>query len=380
MAGPQAMPLDPSLDEAMTRVQGNISQLLANSGRPSVGDVGRSLLMSAAYRGAKPHTEFLAEDQARQYEMVGAQANMVSQAVQMRLEQAKAKAGSNPSAEFFAKDLEAMIANDPAHAERFMARIEADPEPYSIQQHAKIKAETAPPPEYDVPEKVTWHEGDTEYTQFYNDQGPMGEPITAPRYKPEGAKVEVKLPSPVPGAPSGYYYSQLNPETPGGIKLEKIPGGPPENSTESGRLAALDIAKQDIALAKSIMMPEGEKSMSASLTGDWNIPFTAGRRAKTAMRRSLDTLAKFKTGAAMNEDEAQDYLDTYMPKPGDSQKEAADKFLRFEQFIEESFKRSGTTPNLKTPVDDTTLTMPTLEDIDNMNEQQLDEFLSKHGG
>src|SRR5688572_14309850 len=43
----QAIGMPPGLEGAMGQVNSNIAQLLANSGRPSVGDVGRSLLLSA---------------------------------------------------------------------------------------------------------------------------------------------------------------------------------------------------------------------------------------------------------------------------------------------------------------------------------------------
>jgi hypothetical protein len=340
---------------------GNISELfrskkgIAQQGRPSVGDVGRSLLLSAAYRGAKPHTEFLAEDQARQYQQVGAQTQMLSQLTQVRLHQAEMKAQSNPLAGFFRDSLTQIMQegpDGPDRANKIVADLEADKRPMTIQTFAEAVAKYPAQTDADDPKFISQDVGDETVSGFLQDGELIPSPLTGelitrgPRYKPEtNVTTEVKIPAQYPPAPTGYHYTEL-PEVGKPIKLEKTEGGPPENSTESGRLAALDIAKQDIALAKKIMMPRGEKSMTASLTGDWNVPFTEGRRAKTAMRRSLDTLAKYKTGAAMNESEAENYLETYMPKPGDSQAEAADKFLRFEQFIEESFKRSGTTPNI----------------------------------
>jgi hypothetical protein len=332
--------LSPELEQSISQVNSNIAGLLQRSSQgPSVGDLGRSLLMSAGYGGQVPYTKFLQDDMAQQYQMVGQQAQLVSQSTELYMKAAESKAQGNPLAAYIANTYKQLLQEDPYKADQWVQAMINDPEPASMDMVSRHLQSVKP---YELPDKLTYNSEGTEYTTLADDTGIVGE-YTSPQR--QGDKIEIKMPAQIPAAPSGYMYKTI-PEPGQLIELQKIPGGPPENSTESGRLAALDIAKQDIELAKSIMLPGGNKDRTAAITGEYSIPFTEGRRARTAMRRSLDTLAKYKTGAAMNESEAEGYLETYMPRPGDSNAEAQDKFLRFEQFIQQSFERSGAEPNL----------------------------------
>jgi hypothetical protein len=332
--------LSPELEQSISQVNSNIAGLLQRSSQgPSVGDLGRSLLMSAGYGGQVPYTKFLQDDMNQQYQMVGQQAQLVSQSTELYMKAAESKAQGNPLAAYIANTYKQLLQEDPYKADQWVQAMINDPEPASMDMVSRHLQSVKP---YELPDKLTYNSEGTEYTTLADDTGIVGE-YTSPQR--QGDKIEIKMPAQIPAAPSGYMYKTI-PEPGQLIELQKIPGGPPENSTESGRLAALDIAKQDIELAKSIMLPGGNKDRTAAITGEYSIPFTEGRRARTAMRRSLDTLAKYKTGAAMNESEAEGYLETYMPRPGDSNAEAQDKFLRFEQFIQQSFERSGAEPNL----------------------------------
>jgi hypothetical protein len=369
--------LSPELEQSIAQVNSNIAGLLQRSSQgPSVGDLGRSLLMSAGYGGQVPYTKFLQDDMAQQYQMVGQQAQLVSQSTELYMKAAESKAQGNPLAAYIANTYKELLQEDPYKADQWVQAMINDPEPASMDMVSRHLQAVRPRGKLT---KIEQDVGDQTVSAFQDEEGNIvaspltGEELTtAPRYKPEtNVTTEVKIPAQYPPAPTGYHYTEL-PEPGKPIKLAKTEGGPPENSTESGRLAALDIAKQDIALAKSIMLPEGNKDTTATLTGDWNVPFTEGRRARTAIRRSLDTLAKYKTGAAMSESEAEGYLQTYMPSPGDSNAEAQDKFLRFEQFIQQSFERSGTEPNLGNENQ-----LPSAADVDNMSEEEVNEWLNK---
>lgn len=373
--GEQGVNMPPEISQAMGDVSGRISQLLANAGRgPSVGDVGRSLLMSAAYKGRVPYTQFLQEGQNQQYQTLGAQANLVSTAFQMHLEAAKAKAGSNPLAGFYASQMEQIQQEDPRWAQALYEGLATDQRSFSPELFNEYLQKTKPT---ERPTLVSQNVGDTEVSAFLDEQGNIvrspltGKDInTSPRYK-STTTIENNMPAPYPAAPSGYHYEVKDGKVTG---LIRTPGGPPENTTESGRLAALDIAKQDVASAKNIIMPGGKVSRASILAGQTGTPWTEGRRAREAMRRSLDTLAKFKTGAAMNETEAQDYLDTYMPKLQDSDATIADKFQRFEQFIDQSFQRAGAESQLTDPN-----ALPSSEDVDTMTDEEVKEWLKKLG-
>jgi hypothetical protein len=222
-----AAPLDPALEESMTRVQGNISNLLARSGQgPSVGDLGRSLLLSAAYRGKVPYTQFLQDQQNQEYQLVGAQAGLVSKALEMRLKQAEAKAGSNPVAEFLAKDLGALAKENPIHANALAEAIEREPA-WDMGRYIQLKAATAP---QGIPKVV--------HIPFTDTQGV--EQVQHEVYNPYGYQTNTTR------------TLKKSPET--NINATFIND---LNSNEAGKAAGAAIAKRYVQEARQALFPQG---------------------------------------------------------------------------------------------------------------------------
>jgi hypothetical protein len=135
--GQPAAALSPELEQAMGHAEQNIAGLIARSGQgPSLPDLSRSLLMSAAYRGKIPYTQILQDQQRQEYETAGAQVSMLSSLAQMRLRQAEAKAGSNPMAAFLKSQADAILKEGPDGPDRInniFRDIENDQRPLSLE-------------------------------------------------------------------------------------------------------------------------------------------------------------------------------------------------------------------------------------------------------
>jgi hypothetical protein len=307
--------MDPALGEAMNRVQGNITGLLNRSAQPSVGDVGRSLLLSAAYRGAKPHTEFLQQDQAKQYELVGAQANMVSQLVQMRMQQAKQKAGSNPLADFLSKDLAQLAQENPIHANAFVEALEADPEPYSIEQHMRVKAATAPEGKPDVVDIPYTDEGGVERVQheIYN---PYGYQTNTSRTLKQSPKTEVNV------------YNDMSPEA-------------------AGKATGAGIGKRLVQEVRESLFPQGREGpvdRTKLVTGaiaESGIPgakmafgWTEGAQARSKATYAARQFLRITSGAVIGVEEVEQEYPLVIPGGTDSEQAVRDKLDRMEVWFD----------------------------------------------
>jgi hypothetical protein len=352
LLAPQAgMPLDPALGEAMNRVQGNITDLLNRSAQPSVGDVGRSLLMSAAYRGAKPHTEFLAEDQARQYQMVGAQANMVSQALQMRLQQAQAKAASNPLADFLSKDLAKLAQENPIHANAFVEALEADPEPYSIEQHMRVKAATAPQGKPDVVDIPYTDEGGVERVQheIYN---PYGYQTNTSRTLKQSPKTEVNI------------VNNMSPN-------------------DAARTANIAQSKEMVGRVRSLLVnPDGSVNRTALTTSvdlpglSPGLPMTSGRTLQRQMRIAIAAKLRADTGAEAPEHEVEEYLNLWMPGATDTDEAVKAKLNDFEAWATTALGLAKGGAEADQMMQDKSTEQLTEDDIKNMSTEEIKRRLN----
>jgi hypothetical protein len=352
LLAPQAgMPLDPSLGGAMNRVQGNITDLLNRSTQPSVGDVGRSLLLSAAYRGAKPHTEFLQQDQAKQYELVGAQANMVSQLVQMRMQQAKQKAGSNPLADFLSKDLAQLAQENPIHANAFVEALEADPEPYSIEQHMRVKAATAPEGKPDVVDIPYTDEGGVERVQheIYN---PYGYQTNTSRTLKQSPKTEVNI------------VNNMSPN-------------------DAARTANIAQSKEMVGRVRSLLVnPDGSVNRTALTTSvdlpglSPGLPMTSGRTLQRQMRIAIAAKLRADTGAEAPEHEVEEYLNLWMPGATDTDEAVKAKLNDFEAWATTALGLAKGGAEADQMMQDKSTEQLTEDDIKNMSTEEIKRRLN----
>jgi hypothetical protein len=365
--------LSPELEQSISQVNSNIAGLLQRSGQgPSVGDLGRSLLMSAGSGGQVPYTKFLQDDMAQQYQMVGQQAQLVSQSTELYMKAAESKAQGNPLAAYIANRYKELLQEDPYKADQWVQAMINDPEPASMDMVSKHLQAVKP---YELPDKLTYNSEGTEYTTLADDTGIVGQ-YTSPQR--QGDKIEIKMPAQIPPAPTGYMYTDM-PEPGKPIKLQKIPGGPLSDVNEAGKAAALNVALEDVKVAKDIFMPGGTPDRTNIANGQFRTWRTKGRQAATAMLRSLDTLNKLKTGAASTEAEMKQYEQSYVPKFGDSDEEIREKFERYEQFVNATLAVITQGSGGLESGEGAASTPTTLEDIDKMTEDQLDEYLKQNG-
>jgi hypothetical protein len=343
--------MDPALGEAMNRVQGNITGLLNRSAQPSVGDVGRSLLLSAAYRGAKPHTEFLQQDQAKQYELVGAQANMVSQLVQMRMQQAKQKAGSNPLADFLSKDLAQLAQENPIHANAFVEALEADPEPYSIEQHMRVKAATAPEGKPDVVDIPYTDEGGVERVQheIYN---PYGYQTNTSRTLKQSPKTEVNI------------VNNMSPN-------------------DAARTANIAQSKEMVGRVRSLLVnPDGSVNRTALTTSvdlpglSPGLPMTSGRTLQRQMRIAIAAKLRADTGAEAPEHEVEEYLNLWMPGATDTDEAVKAKLNDFEAWATTALGLAKGGAEADQMMQDKSTEQLTEDDIKNMSTEEIKRRLN----
>ncbi len=148
--------------------------------------------------------------------------------------------------------------------------------------------------------------------------------------KPTFLTPEEKVQAGIPPTQPAYYSKQ------GEIKV------PPAASTaEAAILSGVKAAKEDIKTVKEVFKPGGEWSDKAILSSGF--PRTEGARAQQAMRRSIETLLRIRTGAAAPQQEVDSYMAQFMPSSFDSDQAKEDKMQAFESFMENISAEMGRT-------------------------------------
>jgi hypothetical protein len=332
--------LSPELEQSIAQVNSNIAGLLQRSSQgPSVGDLGRSLLMSAGYGGQVPYTKFLQDDMAQQYQMVGQQAQLVSQSTELYMKAAESKAQGNPLAAYIANTYKQLLQEDPYKADQWVQAMINDPEPASMGMVSKHLQAVKP---YELPDKLTYNSEGTEYTTLADDTGIVGQ-YTNPIKTPE-TNIDIfnKPPQAYPSAPTGFHYETT---ADGAMVLRKTPGGPITDVMEAGRTQALTEGMKDIDTALGIFMPgakidvdtgkftPGKISRFNLFNADLNWWGSEGRRGNQAIKRAVDAAVKLRTGAGQSIPEAESYWEQFAPSSKDNDQAIQDKMNRLASFL-----------------------------------------------
>jgi hypothetical protein len=387
--------LSPELEQSISQVNSNIAGLLQRSSQgPNVGDIGRSLLMSAGYGGQIPHTKFLQDDMAQQYQMVGQQAQLVSQSTELYMKAAESKAQGNPLAAYIANTYKELLQEDPYKADQWVQAMINDPEPASMDMVSRHLQAVQP---RTAPKLVEQDIGDQTVSGFLDEEGNLvpspltGQDLTtAPRYKPEtNITNQYKPPAQYPNPPIGWYYTEI-PEEGKPLKLAKIPNGPITDVMDAARAQALTEGLKDIDTALEIFMPgasinadtgeftPGQINRSTLFSADLNWWKSEGRRGAQAIKRAVDAAVKLRTGAGQSIPEAESYWEQFAPSSKDNDQAIIDKMSRLASFLKGT-KDIATKGYREDTNNNGGGGLPTITEIDTMSEDQLDEFLKQNG-
>ena len=314
--GQAAEPIPPELDQAMSSINTRIADLLSRSQRgPSVGDVGRSILMSAAYRGQVPHTKFLQDQQNQEYQGLGNQIELLNSGLQMRLQQAQAKAGSNPMADFLVKDLGKLADENPRHANALYEAIENDPQPFTVEGYMRHKATTAPrgiPKVVDIP---FTDESGVEHVQHevYDDYGNQQNVTRTLKKSPE-TNVSV--------------YNDLTPEaagkTTGAALGKRLVQEVRQSLFPEGREGPVDRGKLYTGGAAASGLP------GAKMAFGW----TEGARARDKSTFAARQFLRITSGAVIGVEEVEQEYPLVIPGAFDSEQSVRDKLDRMEVWFD----------------------------------------------
>ena len=143
-------------------------------------------------------------------------------------------------------------------------------------------------------------------------------------------------------------------ETPGGQKISKpfykntqIPAGPGftkeqqkgETSDKAGRMQLAESGISELTRVKQLLY---NKDGTINMTNVFNatefpgigaMPRTKGREMRQALKRSIDSIIRAATGAALNETELLAYADMYTPSYGDDDQAIKNKMAALDKFL-----------------------------------------------
>ena len=134
--------------------------------------------------------------------------------------------------------------------------------------------------------------------------------------------------------------------TPGTTQASKtvLTGAKPLSKTDRTDLINAKEASKDLVIARQILFDNldddgrlTDKSDINSLdllAGATKLAKTEGRRARAAMRRSVEIILRARTGAAAPDSEVDNYMDLYFPSLLDSSAGARDKMQRLQGFFD----------------------------------------------
>lgn len=121
-------------------------------------------------------------------------------------------------------------------------------------------------------------------------------------------------------------------------------GTEPKSVQEAGTIAGLETSQADLKIAEDIFFPKGTFDRAAALAAKTGTPGTQGRDAGQAIRRSVDTIIRLKTGAAAPAQELNNLTGMFTPSALDSDKGARAKLDALGNFLNIAAEELGADP------------------------------------
>ena len=132
-------------------------------------------------------------------------------------------------------------------------------------------------------------------------------------------------------------YSWVDPANPA-LGVKPIAGHKEERRTaqEAAVVSNIEQVNNDVALVVDRIFPEGLDKPSdwqTTMTMGGNVPYTEGRTAKQAIRRSVEVMLRLRTGAAAPKEEVASYTDMFAPNILDSDDQKRIKLQRLQDWF-----------------------------------------------